>query len=801
LIQILWLRDYFDEKSQKTKKAERGFSEGIRATSVEDVFLNHANLIREKIPKSEQYNIYYTVADCDENPDPRGKGRRMVEQHHIPFDVDGIEVPDVGTDGHLALLAKAVCEAIGVVYEDTCILFSGNGLQFLVGIQKPITDELYFDEARHHYKAICRRIDLTLEKLQMKGKSDVSVWSPARLMRFPGTLNIKPDKPQRMARVLNVADTRGNFILESASKLPKLEKEDFIPDVLSRSAFPTPDNETIIKECRFIGHAQTSPEKISEPQWFALLSVLSRMTEGRTLSHAFSKGHPGYSFGETETKIDQALESAGPRTCKSINDLWGKCAGCVHFGSSKVISPISITGPEHIKTENTGFFHMATSASGALKKGKPDLDGLCNYFYKKHPYKVVEGSAVWIWNGVHYERRDRPMLMEFAHEYFRPESLPNEREAFVQQLTDFRGRQAKANWFGDSTKGKMNFRNGVLHLISGEFTQHSQEAGFRTVLPYDYDKNASAPGFHRFLEEVTLARPELIRILQEFMGYTLANQGCGFQKALLLLGEGSNGKSTFVSVLKRLVGDGGSEVAISELDDSQKLYMMEGKLVNIVEENADNAFRHYEKLKNFITGGNMSIKRVYEVPYSVPNTAKFILLCNRMPASRDRSHGFYRRFLIVPFDAEFSVEAGNIDRGVSEKLASELPGILNWAMEGYRRLLDQNDFTSSDFVKEEMSRYMREQDPYMCFFEDHVDVTENDNVFVITQSSFNTFLDWGRENGYSDRDLGAKPQFTKALREYLKKKLKRAPKEVRAPGETRPRALTNMTLRAVKPLH
>jgi hypothetical protein len=127
LIQILWLRDYFDEKSQKTKKAERGFSEGIRATSVEDVFLNHANLIREKIPKSEQYNIYYTVADCDENPDPRGKGRRMVEQHHIPFDVDGIEVPDVGTDGHLALLAKAVCEAIGVVYEDTSFISTRQG--------------------------------------------------------------------------------------------------------------------------------------------------------------------------------------------------------------------------------------------------------------------------------------------------------------------------------------------------------------------------------------------------------------------------------------------------------------------------------------------------------------------------------------------------------------------------------------------------------------------------------------------------------------------------------------------------
>lgn len=798
MIQIFALRDNFNPKTGKNDKRTEWFDRGIRATSVEEVFLNHEEILKGKTQPSERWNVYYTVADCDESSSHE---RRLIEQWHIPFDVDGIEVPDVDTDGHLILLAKAVCQAIGVDYDQTLILFSGNGLQFFVRVATPITDVAYFDQARSHYKAIGARINLALGKLNMKGSFDPSVWSPARLMRYPGTMNRKPDKPERMARVLQWNTGTQNFSLEEASGIPKLETGDYIPQVLSQTAFPSPDNDTILKECLFMAWAQVNPEKLNEPQWYAMLSIAARMENGRALAHQMSKGHSGYSFHETETKIEQALEAAGPRTCRNINATWAKCAGCKHFGSAKVTSPISIVGPDHIKTINTGFFHMTFDANGKQRKSKPDYDGLSNFYNKIHPYKVTTGKVVWVWNGMHYERRERSELAAFAHEKFKPESLPVERENFVEQMMAFRSRQVSSTWFQDTTKGKMNFKNGVLHLISGEFTPHSQETGFRTVLPYDYDKSATAASWEKFLGEVTLNRPELIRILQEFMGYTLANQGCGFQKALLLLGEGSNGKSTFVSALKKLVGDGGSEVAISELDDSQKLYMMEGKLVNIVEENADNAFRHYEKLKNFITGGNMSIKRVYEVPYSVPNTAKFILLCNRMPTSRDRSHGFYRRFLIVPFDAEFSVEHGNLDRGLSEKLGSELPGILNWAMEGYRRLLNQNDFSSSEFVKEEMARYMREQDPYVAFFEELVEVTENENVFTLTKTLYDQFTDWGRENGYSDRDLGTKPMFLKAIRNGVKKKLKREPKEIRTPGDTRPRALTNIVVRMVRPSH
>ena len=136
MIQILALR----EVGTAGKKAEVWFEKGIRAASVEEVFANYAQIV-QKIPPSERWNVYYTVADCFEE-----RGRRLEVQHHLPFDVDGIAPGQ--SDEQLEMLARLVCDTIGVPYEKCGVLFSGNGLQIIVGTTSPITEIDEFDLQR-----------------------------------------------------------------------------------------------------------------------------------------------------------------------------------------------------------------------------------------------------------------------------------------------------------------------------------------------------------------------------------------------------------------------------------------------------------------------------------------------------------------------------------------------------------------------------------------------------------------------------------------------------------------------------
>jgi hypothetical protein len=292
LIQVLALRAHGSPVDGQERKSEVWFEKGIRSPTVEDLFLDPEATLSQ-IEPSERFNVYYTIAECEERT-----GRIFSRQYHIPFDVDGIEVPDdeKAIPRLLEPLARVVCAAIGCEYDETAILFSGNGLQFIVGIKDPIEDVEYFDKARGHYRAICDRIDLRLSEHKIEGKADPSVWSRARLMRHPLTQNRKPGKPARWGQILQPNIMRGTFSLEEASGLPTVDVHDQIAPQVARSLF-TPDPDEIMSErgCSFLTWAKATPKEVTEPLWYAALSIVGLFPNGRQMAHEISKGHPKYS--------------------------------------------------------------------------------------------------------------------------------------------------------------------------------------------------------------------------------------------------------------------------------------------------------------------------------------------------------------------------------------------------------------------------------------------------------------------------------------------------------------------------
>jgi len=700
-VQILGLREYIHPKTKKPAKAEKFFSNKWRAPSVAELFAD-IDRYMEPIPDDERYNLYYTAANCLEE-----SGRKLVSQNVIPFDIDGIDIEKY--EEYIPI----VLNALGIERENTGIVMSGNGLQFIIGIVEPIMDEEYFDENRVFYKATCGNINSALFMAGMEGNADTSVFSAARLLRLPNTSNIKKDKPERKAFLIQETIKQVPFSLRESSGIPVIEVDEQVhPNMLER--LPPPDATGVQAGCAFLQHIYNNQEDTTEPQWYAMLSIIGRLEGGRTLAHKYSEKHPHYSEWETDRKLDQAVEASGPRTCSNISNLWDGCQSCDNWGECN--SPITLKSTSYIATRDTGFHNIVRDSKGDLKKGKPNFDDLMLYFKEKHPFCTQEdGNMVHIYDGIVWKDMPLQRIYAFAEDNFDPKPTNAICKEFHGKLT--RNDLVHSSFF--SVDNYINFSNGVLNLENYELLPHSKTFGFKYSLPFPYDPSATCERFDRYLDEVTLTDDGLKAVLLEYMGYSLSGMDSALgQKALILTGDGSNGKSVFLDVLKHMAGEGNySTLSMGyEISKLENRYHLDGKLFNISEETPDGALLDSSIFKALVTGGEVQARKLYHDSYSLRNRAKIIMACNQLPPTKDLTHGMFRRLLIVPFNATFTEET--MDIHIREKLYAEASGIFNRVLVSLKEFKERRAFYRSKTISKTVDDYRNENDYLSMWFED-----------------------------------------------------------------------------------
>ncbi len=734
MIQILGLRDSIKADGTPEKR-QTFFKNGWRANSLEEI-LGNPNTIVEKIPEGERYNIYFTVADCFED-----HARKLKEQHHICFDVDDLTADTEEDLVHLATqVAKAVCTALKLEWNHTGVIFSGHGVQLFVRIPKPIVDELYFDSARPHYAAVIAKAQRYLEAQGMPGTMDSVVFSKSRLMRMPNTLNRKPNKPVVMARVLQPHMAVQEFYLDQASGIADVKAPDQIAlEIIKR--YPAPDTKSVLAECEFIKDLFLHPEKASEPQWFAGVSVVARLEDGPNLVHKMSEGHSGYSHYETEEKIAHATTSAGPRTCKNISTLSDKCKLCKHYGTG-LVSPIMIRGPNYIKSKDHGFRAMRINEkTGAITYGKPEYEDLLKTFGLQQPFiTIAKGRTVYVFNGKFWEPRANEFIKEWMRGIVAPKPSVTEMDEFIGRLLATNVRDHE--WFNQSMEGHMNFSNGVLDWETMTLKTHSDEYGFTHVLPYAYDPYANAPLWEKTLMEIAGDDRSIFDLVEEFFGYAISGSPCLADKALVLLGKGANGKSVLAETLAAVAGKGNySNVTVGDLANEQYRIKLMHKLFNHSDESSAYAFRDTSIFKTLVTGGEVTAKEVYMRPIQFKNKTKLIVLANELPKNTDTSDGMYRRLEIVQLKRQFFATDAN--KNLRSELEQELPGICNRLIQAFKRLVQQRYlFTHSASGAEALREYQEESSSVHQFYEQCLERTadEEDTVEnIILYKAYQTF--------------------------------------------------------------
>lgn len=759
MIQLRRVRTY-RPAGQPEKKYDKPMApENLIAESVAVLFQNYEKLV-EQIPEDERWNVYYTLGET--NADTH---RDWHAQEVLPFDIDDV-VDETGNFDEEKYL-NTIFDVLGVEREKCAVVASGNGLQIVIQLERKIESKDFFRKHIKTYGGLCGQLQKALDGAGLKGTVDTSSFAFNRIFRMPGTVNRKEGRPDRFARALyRNLEPQAFYISPAAGDRPDpldvKPKDQLTEKQLKFFAIDTPSVEA---GCKFLHWAKEAPGDLTEPQWYAMLSVVARLEDGRQKAHQYSGGHSGYSEMETDRKIDQALEASGPRTCENIDNLWAQCHTCPHY--KKVTSPVSIKSETFISTEGAGFYLLGKS--GSLQ---PQFEDLRRYFQREHPYRThAKSGIVYIFDDKKFKTWAQTELRNYAHEKFDPKP----QEAYAQEFCSWVNRTnlIDSDWFTDSIRGLINFDNGVYDLSSGALEPHSGDKGFLYVLPYGFDPSAECPVFDQFMRNITCGDEQLEKLLLEFVGYAICDRDYWLQKAVLLIGEGSNGKSTFLNVIKSLAGwENVSFLSLYEIQSETSRLHLEGKLINISDELPNYNFKNTELLKKLL-GGTMTMRKLYHDSIMVENTTKFIFAGNEIPSTNDVSEGLFRRLVIVPFNAKFKLEPttdGTIqpaDTKLFDKMKAELPGIFNRVMRHYKELRLRGHLIEAKKSADELQRYRDEVDRVGSWVKDNLQWNgswSEDKPFVEVNAVFERYVSDTKRS--EERPL-SKFHFTKHLRRHI----------------------------------
>jgi putative DNA primase/helicase len=253
-------------------------------------------------------------------------------------------------------------------------------------------------------------------------------------------------------------------------------------------------------------------------------------------------------------------------------------------------------------------------------------------------------------------------------------------------------------WLDDTKEPEpgesMACANGLLHLPTLELLPHSPAFFTQNALDYAYDPAAPRPvSWLAFLSQLWPEDAESIATLREIFGYCLAAD-TSQQKAFLVVGPKRSGKGTIARVLARLVGsDNTVAPALAGLGTNFGLQPLIGRRVAIVSDarlggRADQSVIA-ERLLSITGEDAITIDRKYREPWTGKLGVRFLVLTNELPRLADASGALASRFIVLVLTESFY---GREDRGLTDKLLPELPGILNWSIGGWRRLRRRGHF-------------------------------------------------------------------------------------------------------------
>lgn len=242
----------------------------------------------------------------------------------------------------------------------------------------------------------------------------------------------------------------------------------------------------------------------------------------------------------------------------------------------------------------------------------------------------------------------------------------------------------------DQESWLLNCKNGIVDLTDGTLRPHDPHLYFTQALPHEYPTimQPACPRWEAFLHEVCCGDAELVDFLHRAVGYTLTGE-TKEQKLFFLYGDGANGKSTFLEVLRFVLGDYSTHLSFEALLKSrnsapEKAWAnLPGKRFATSSEAGEARSWNEEAVKAITGGDTIRGEHKYKDSFEFRPAAKIWVAANDRPRIDGVNEGIWRRFFLIPFAAEIPLERR--DPGLLKALQEESSGILHWATRGAMR--------------------------------------------------------------------------------------------------------------------
>ena len=277
----------------------------------------------------------------------------------------------------------------------------------------------------------------------------------------------------------------------------------------------------------------------------------------------------------------------------------------------------------------------------------------------------------------------------------------------------------------DSNPTLINLKNGIFDMTAMKLMPHSHAIPFRTQLDVSYDQRAYPKKFMRFLMEVLEDKKDRQTILEMFATALLRNT-LNMEKAVMLIGEGANGKSTLLETIADVFGsDNVSGVSIHDLLWNRfSKAELDAKMLNIYGDISSKDLNYVGILKSVITGERITVEKKNKGSFRTRPYAKMFFAANRLPEVNEDTDAIYRRFLIIEFSRQFKGTDANPMLLVELTTDEEKSGILNLLI-GYARIVMRNKHLTYEPTTDQVrSEWHDKSDPIMQFFSECIKETK-----------------------------------------------------------------------------
>jgi putative DNA primase/helicase len=311
----------------------------------------------------------------------------------------------------------------------------------------------------------------------------------------------------------------------------------------------------------------------------------------------------------------------------------------------------------------------------------------------------------------------------------------------------------------------LNLKNTRLDIRSGKCLEFDPDIIEFDRIPVTYDPSAYCADLDKMLNRVFCGDREVINLFEEMLGAVLIKHN-RYQKGFLFYGSGSNGKSTILNLIKEFLGFGNySTMSLENVTDRFNKAELENKLANIGDDANNVMLKDTGTLKKMISGDAIQVEHKGERGYIIEPHATHIYSCNSIPSTFDKSDGFYRRFIIIPFNAKLSVKDEDYDPMIVDKITQPiaLSYLLNMGLRGARRLINTGAFTEPQSVKDALEAYKVDNSNVLSWIDD----TELDEDYFLDNprdKTYSDFVDWCKLSGVKNNSITGKSKFFKEIR-------------------------------------